>query len=77
MITPKDNLRTSLGPITSEDNLQVYLHLSNLQASPRFMFGQPISLTMLELPLSRDLDLDRYELLYASYKNASQINQIK
>ena len=30
MIMFKDNLRASPGPITSKDNLQVYLHLSNL-----------------------------------------------
>ena len=54
----KDNLRASLGLITSEDNLQVCLHLRNLQASPIFMLRQPVSLTMLELPLLRDIDLD-------------------
>ena len=45
LIRSKDNLQDLPGPITSEDNLQVYLHLSNLQASPGFMLRQPISLT--------------------------------
>ena len=60
MITSKDDLLDLLGPITSEENLQVCLHLINLQASPRFMVRQLISPIMLELPISRDLDLDHY-----------------
>ena len=54
----KDNLRASPGPIKFEDNLHDRLHLSNLRASPGFMLRQPILSTMLELPLSRDIDLD-------------------
>ena len=54
----KDNLQASPGPITSEDNLQVCLHLRNLLDFPGFMLRQLVSLTMLELPLSRDLDMD-------------------
>ena len=66
LITSKDNLRASLGLITSEDNLQDCLRLSNLRASPVFMLRQPVSPSMLELPLSRDLDLDHKLELHCS-----------
>ena len=60
----KDNLRAFPGRITSEDNLQVCLYISNLWSSPGFMLRKPVSPTMLELPLSRDLDLDHYSSLH-------------
>ena len=66
MITSKDNLRASLGQITYEDNLQDRLRLSNLRALPGFMLRQPASSDMLELPLSRDLDLDHILELHCS-----------
>ena len=62
----KDKLRVLLGPITFEDNLQDRLCLRNLQASPGFMLRQPVSPTMLELPLLRDLDLDHILELHCS-----------
>ena len=66
MITSKDNLRALPWLITSEDNLQDWLCLSNLLASPRFMLRQLVSLAMLELPLLRDLDLDHKLELHCS-----------
>ena len=53
-------------PITFEDNLYVHLRLSHLRASPGFMLGQPVSLAILELPLSRNLDLDHKLELHCS-----------
>ena len=64
LITSKDDLQASQGLITSKGNLQVSLNLSNLRASPGFMLKQPVSPTMLELPLSRDLDLDHCSSLH-------------
>ena len=59
MISSKDNLQASPGPITSEENLQDHLHLSNLRASLGFMLKQTVSPAMLELPLLRVLDMDQ------------------
>ena len=77
----KGNLQASLGPITSEENLQDQLCLSNLRVSLGFMLKKPISLAILKLPLSRYLDLyHKLELHCSSLhhtKNTSQINQIK
>ena len=66
MITSKDNLQASLGPITYKDNIQVCLHISNLRASPGF-YAQTTCLTAkLEHPLSRDLNLDHILELHCS-----------
>ena len=79
MITSKDNLRALPGPITSQDNLEVCLHLSNLRASLGFMLRQPILPAMLELPLSRDLDLDHKLELHCSslHHTKMQVKSIK
>ena len=75
----KDNLRASPRPITIEGNLQDYLCLSNLQALLGFMLRQPISPAMLELPLSRDLDLDHKLELHCSslHHTKMQVRSIK
>ena len=73
MITSKDNLQDFPGPITSEDNLQDRLRLSNLRASPGFMLRQPVLPAMLELPLSRDLDLDHKLELHCSSLHHTKI----
>ena len=79
LITSKDNLRASPRPITSEDNLHDCLHLSNLRASPGFMLGQPVSPAMLELPLSRDLNLHHKLELHCSslHHTKMQVRSIK
>ena len=75
----KDNLQASPGQITSEDNLQVCLHPRNLQDFPGFMLRQPVSPTMLELPLSRDLNLDHILELHCSslHHTKMQVRSIK
>ena len=53
--------------------------MSNLRDSPEFFLIHPISPDMLELPLSRDLDLDHILELHYSflYHTKTQVGSIK